>query len=467
MMREDFFRALGEIDERFVEETVKDFENGIFYEEGIGMSVWRKVCLAAACLALVAIGSLVIFIRSRSGGIPTPPLSGNTSDSISEASDSVSSDTGGFTEINRTGKYPEWLDDFDYNTDFYVKPNADIKPFTGSEKDDTPICTINNKDNYPNIFCYGGNMVYFYLRGSVYEYNPAENTTVKVFDGIAYNLNYRDGILYYIIDPDYKIKSRDIKNPSGQLWRYDLHTGEAKQLTEFDVSGLVVTDDGIYFLYIDRILNNGENGYVHMCSLDEETGKCERLYSNFSYIEYGGYRLKWLTDKDATAENPSPFVLEKDGVQYAMPEGFFPNRDCIYGDDYYFIANIGHSLSRMNMLTGEITAQLYDKVVDDDPIYDGAKWFVCADYTVLDGEIYYLNGSGLLCHYNEETGEAKEYRFQIPMNGVFQTVYMRYLYTDGKSIYAVTGQAGPSYDEPQIVRIDKTEKDFEIHHIEI
>ena len=43
MTREDFFRAFGEIDERFVEETVKDFENGIFYEEGIGMSVWRKV----------------------------------------------------------------------------------------------------------------------------------------------------------------------------------------------------------------------------------------------------------------------------------------------------------------------------------------------------------------------------------------------------------------------------------------
>lgn len=467
MTRDDFFRALGEIDERFVEETVKDFEDGIFYEEGIGVSVWRKVGLAAACLALVAIGSLVIFIRSRSGGIPTPPLSGIVSEnSISEVSDSVSSDIGGFTEINRTGKYPEWLDDFDYETDFYVKPNADIKPFTGFEKDDTPINTLNNKDTYPNIFCYGGDMVYFYLDGSVYEYDPAKNTTAKVFDGIAYNLNYRDGMLYYIIDPVYKIKSRDIKSPSGQLWRYDLHTGEAKPLTEYDVSHLVVTDDGIYFYYGDAVAENWT--YLHICRLDEKTGECERLYAGFSYIEYGGYRLKWLVNKDSTDEDPSPFVFEKDGVQFAMPEGFFPNRDCVCGDNYYFIANIGHSLSRMNLLTGEITAQLYDEVHDDDdPIYDGAKWFVCEDYTVLDDEIYYLNGSGLLCWYDEETGEANKYRFEIPMNGSFQTVFMRYLYTDGKSIYAVTGQAGPTYDEPQFIRIDKTEKDFEIHHIEI
>lgn len=447
MTREDFFRAFGEINERFVEETVKDFENGIFYEEGIGMSVWRKVCLAAACFALVAVGTLVIYIRSRSEGVPTPPLSGNpVLDSISEVTDS--SDDSYVFGVYRWFK---WLKNFDYN-DFYVEPNADIKPFGGFEKDDSPICTLNNKNSNPNVFCYGGGKIYFYLNGYVYEYDPSENKAVKLFEGIAYDLNYRDGMLYYVVDPEYKFNSRDVASPSGELFRYNLATKEPKQLTDFDVQQLVVTDDGIYFVYVDYIRDDGKTGYVHMFTINEETGECERLYTNFSYIEYGGYRLKLFVSKDATEDDPSPFVFEKDGVQYAMPKGFNPNRDCICGDNYYFVANDGHALNRMDMLTGEITAEVYDEVDAD-----GTKRLVCVDYTVLDGEMYYLDGSGMLWRYDEESGEAKSYSFELPVNGGLETVYMRYIYSDGGSIYAVTGSTnGPGgYNDPGLVRIDK------------
>ncbi len=465
MTSEDFFRAFGEIDGRFVEETVEDFDGGFFYGEGIGMSVWRKVCLAAACFTLIAVGAIVIYVRSRSGGVPVPPLSGNgVADSVSEVVDS-SNDSAVFTEIKRTGSYPKQLDDFDYNTDFYDEPNADAKPFKGLEKDDTPICTVNNKDNNPSVFCYGGGMVYFSLNGGVYEYDTSEKTVVRLFVGTAYDLNYRDGMLYYVSDPEYKFNSRDIKSPTGRLFRYDTATKETSQLTDFDVSNLVVTDDGIYFVYTDYFSVDGnKQGYIHMFTLDEETGECVRLYSNFSYIEYGGYRLKWSVYKDASDDEPSPFVFEKDDVQYVMPEGFFPNRDCICGDDYYFIANTGHALSRMNMLTGEITAEIFDETDEN-----GIKWLVCDDYTVLDGDICYIDRTGTLCRYNEESGESERFEFITSGNKGAETVSLRYLYTDGESIYAVTGKtSGPGgYDEPRFARIEKSGNGLELHIIDL
>lgn len=446
MTREELFRALGEIDESFIEETVNDSLDSytLVYEEDSSMAIWKKICLAAACFALVAAAAVVIFIRSRAHDGIIPPLSGNPVSDSAELSmpDSVSdnsSETSGtdslppFPETDRVldKPHPEWLEGFNYETDFYTKPDPNAEVFHGSEKDETPLCTINNKERLPNLFCYGNEKAYLSLYGKVYEYDPETDAAAPLFEGNAYDLNYKDGALYYVIDEKYDLDSRDVKSPAGCLFRYDLATGVTKQLTDYDVAHLVVAEHGIYFVYTDYFYVNGTDrqGYIHMCRFDEETGVCERLYGNFSYIEYNGYNLIFCYEN---AENRY-YAFEKDGVQYVLPDNADPNWDSICGDYYYFVAKVGHSLNRLNMLTGEIDITLYDDVSDD-----GTKRLVCQDYTVFDGDIYYINSETVLCRYNEETGESVPY-YSVAVNGGDRTLAPRYLYTDGDSIYALLG----------------------------
>lgn len=442
MTREELFRTLGEIDERYIDETVNDFNESytLYYEEENGMSLWKKICLAAACLALVATAATVIFIRSRSHENITPPLSNASTSQNSTPSDSTSGAsnpndiTPVFPDPDRVieAPHPEWLDSFDYETEFFSKPDPNAEVFGGTEKDDSPLCTLNNKERRPNLFCYGGGKAYLSLYNKVYEYDPETNAAVPMFTAPAYDLNYKDGYLYYVLDTDYDLDSRNISSPEGPLFRCNIATGETKQLTAYDVGHLVVSDDGIYFMYTDYVDVEGLNGsgYIHMCRFDEETGECERIgVNNFSYIEYNGFTLGLYYESD---EN-NHYAFEKDGKQYILPGNSRPNWDSICGDYYYFVAEIGHSLNRLNMLTGEIDLTIFDEID-----YDGTKRLVCQDYTVFNNEIYYIDRETTLCRYDEETGSPVQY-CSVAADGVDRTLAPRYLYTGGDSIYVLVG----------------------------
>lgn len=297
-----------------------------------------------------------------------------------------------------------------------AKPEIDYKPFRGIEKDETPINTVNCKQFRPSLFCYGDGNTFFSWNGKVYKHDG--ETTETLFGEDVCNLNYSDGVLYFIENDSFNVNGNNFVHIEGALCSYDLEEELYEIMTEFSVSQPVV--------------NNGEIFYTDYASADDpeptgiyrlnKNGTSERLYDGVSYIAYGEYLLKY----DWSDEERVCFSRDDEAL---LLENVHPYWDCIVGDYYYYRSQEDNSLNRLSMLTGEITTLKPYELLYPDPLFDDeGNAFVCQDYTVLNDEIYFIDDYSALRKYIEATDSY------IQINCAYA---FRYIYADEENIYGV------------------------------
>lgn len=297
-----------------------------------------------------------------------------------------------------------------------AKPEIDYETFRGVEKDETPINTVNCKEFRPSLFCYGGGNTFFSWDGKVYKHDG--ETTEVLFGGDVYNLNYSDGVLYFIENDSYNVNDNNFVHIEGALCSYDLDEELYEIMTEFPVSQPVVNNGEIF--YTDYA-SAGDPEPTGIYCLNKD-GTSERLYDNMSYIEYGGYLLK----SDWSDEERVYFSRDDEAL---LLENVHPYWDCIVGDYYYYRSNTDRTLNRLSMLTGEIITLKPYELLYPDPLFDDEESaFVCQDYTVLNDEIYLIDDYSALRRYNEATDSYT----QINCEYAF-----RYIYADEENLYGV------------------------------
>ena len=295
-----------------------------------------------------------------------------------------------------------------------------LEVFKGLPKAENTMNTINSKPYRPSLLCYGGGNTFFMWNGTVYKHN--DDTTEPLFEKNAYNLNYNDGKLYFIENDDFDVNSRDHVIIEGFLYRYDLETGELKQLTDYHIAQLIVTDEGIF--YTDYATPDDPEPLSGIYRIDEKTGQSERYCDSMYYVEYSGYRLKYT--KDSKGNTVSVFF--KDNEEY-FSKDFEASWVCINGDYCYFRKNSDDFLNRVSMLTGEVTSlKPYESI--SEYVTDKSST-VCADYTVLNDVIYFLDDMFFLRRYDEETDSC------IPIECERS---LKYIYSDEKNIYGADFQ---------------------------
>ena len=297
-----------------------------------------------------------------------------------------------------------------------AKPEIEYKPFRGIEKDETPISTVNCKQFRPSLFCYGGGNIFFMWNGTVYRHDG--KTTEALFESSAYNLNYKDGKLYFIENDSYDVNGYNLVHVEGLLCSYGIAEETYEIMTEVPVSQPVVNNGEIFYTKYAAV---GDPEPIGIYRLNED-GTSERLYDGVSYIAYGEYLLKYdWSDGERVC-------FSRDGEALLL-ENVHPHWDCIVGDYYYYRSQEDNSLNRLSMLTGEIiTLKPYESLYTD-PLFDDEEAnFVCQDYTVLNDEIYLIDDYSALRKYNAETDDYT----QIDCEYAF-----RYIYADEENLYGV------------------------------
>ena len=239
-----------------------------------------------------------------------------------------------------------------------------------------------------------------------------------MFEANAFDLIYRSGSLYYIVNDSYKLTRGDLVNISGIPYKYEISSGIITQLCDTPILKMVVSEDGIF--WTDYADETDDTNFTGICRLNEETGQSERLYNGFSYIEYNGLQLKIETAGDGLE-----YMFFDENGEYLL-DNVNPSADCIDGSNYYYVSMTDGTLNRISMLTGENTAHV--RYSDDMLPENSEKKFSYSDYTVLNDEIYFSNSALKLCRYDASAQTINEYSGD---DGFM------YLYSDGKNIYTV------------------------------
>lgn len=296
-----------------------------------------------------------------------------------------------------------------------VQLNYEI--FNGLPKSDNPLNTVNCKEFRPSLLCYGDGNTFFMWNGTVYKHDG--KATKALFERNAYNLNYKDGKLYFIENNSYDVNGNDYVHIEGLLYYYDLNTGVLEQISHESISQPIVVNNGFFFT---KYSTHDDPFPTGIFQYDERTKQSERLYDGWGYIEYGGFRLKYIPSDTPT------FLFFKDNKEYLL-NNISPSWDCISGDYYYFISQTDGTLNRLSMLTGKVTTlKPYESHHTDSFFDDKETNFICQDYTILNDEIYFIDDYSAVRKYNETTDDYT----QIGCKYAF-----RYIYADEENIYGI------------------------------
>lgn len=311
---------------------------------------------------------------------------------------------------------------------------TNFEVFSGTDKDEAPLNTINNKEFSPSVFCYDNDTVYFSWKGSVYSYNETESALEKLFEANAYSLNYYNGKIYYIENNEYVI-SRDMTFVDGPLFCYDLKDGSNEKICDKNISMPVVCDNGIFYV---KYSVYGDPLPTGVYKLNEESGLSERICNGFSYIEYNDLIYSYIP---GDGENDKIRFYFSDDDTALLLDNIRSGKESLYGDDLYYISKDDGSLNRISMLTGENTARItynddffkayYPDMAEEftEQFASSDKKLSLSDYTVFKGEIWFY-GIGLN-RYDESENRIISY----PANFLVHS-----LYSSDNAMYAVISE---------------------------
>lgn len=295
--------------------------------------------------------------------------------------------------------------------------------------------------------------------GILYFTNLSENETLcKLEDGVitellpvtAKAINLWDGFLYYICDTE---SPTEIPRNStgefrvkytGDIYRYDIETGENELLIQTNAYNLIVSDFGLDFSagenYSCEKYTFGTSERYYHADFDgssiTETGTFP-IIDDYLGIYYGENRLE---------ANDGAFVLRNTDTG-SLTELISRKETCdsavIAEDVFYYRPNFknyrlnekGNTVSRnaltaINLITGEITE------------YDNLGF--TTDYAVIDGRIYMCNGLNFILL---ENGQKKPMLLELHGMNDGRHEFIA-LYTDGKTLYAADDRLGIYVVEP-------------------
>lgn len=283
-----------------------------------------------------------------------------------------------------------------------------------SEKDADDYSTINNKTNTPQLFCCGGETIYFSNPDdgfTLYSYDG--KTAARLTDTAVCSLNYYDGSVYFLQPENAGPLDTWLMPARGCPYRYDIESAAVTKLSDTPVSNLRADGNGIFCTRTD------ENGETAVYGLDPRSGEPEYAYRGFGVQNIGGYVLTNRLNGNDGLDT----LFVKGDEEIAVLSGAVPLYDCIHKGIYYYRdGNDGWTLHSVDLGGGK-TAELER----------------CADYTVL-GDRLFLIKKGML--YLSAAGGALPVLVGALTTGdpsapTDYGYYFEQLYTRGDELYAI------------------------------
>lgn len=337
------------------------------------------------------IGTILAAILLLTGCAGSDPVLNSTDETTSSAVSEISEKT----QPPKSSKYP---------------------PFTGidiSEKSVAEFSTLNNKMDYPQIFCCGEDIVYFS--------NPNDGLKLYSYDGEkteclsdiqAFSLNYYDGSVYFL-SSDAPINLDSTTDVYGALYKYDAESETVSQISDTPMSNLRVDENGIYY-------TSEYDQSLWVYKLELQSGESERLYRGFSVQHLDGYSLVNEINEE---KHGIDYFLKSDEDKIWVMSDAITLFDCVYNGIYYYRDyNDAYNLYSLNLGNGE------KKLV-----YGGGG---LSDYTFYK-ENMYLIISGRLYHYLQEDDLIPFESYYVSSDLKNFGPYYEKLYTGNGTMYAL------------------------------
>lgn len=266
-------------------------------------------------------------------------------------------------------------------------------------------------------FCNSGDTVYFTnFNDNSYIYMLKDNESALVVEKSACCLNYYNGKLYFLssdFDPADSLRYR------GQIYSFDFENNECRMLLDKDVTNMLVTDDGIYYLQLESESDNSSTCSSWIMDFDGTASK--RNYS--SNIRYGKYVLEKNGAYDIGQDK---FTADKENGFIAFPADKKPLKYCVY--DNMFVTMSHGGIDFLDLRSGDIKA-ISDSEIS--ALFMGEDTAL-SDFTIIDNMVYITINSSVLIRKNMTTDEISLIPIQeMPGETISD------LYTDGKRLYGV------------------------------
>ena len=268
----------------------------------------------------------------------------------------------------------------------------------------------------------GNDILYFTDLGNTNHICKKENGKItELVPQSGSYLNLWDGWLYYICDSENPVGySGYVSLRSGDIWRYNLETGENQLFYEVDAYTLMISDYGIdfhsgnvekstdesgletttYKLDLYRIDFNGEN----LCKL-MNGGENAVFYGENILVNHNGYK--------------SFYNIESNTYTDILPRNTYSHT--VNGDWLTYLDRTFTEITALNLKTGEIRSFKSDSV----PLIYGYVWVGDTLYASMDYGIIEISDKG-----------AKAVKIAIEKGQSIVTAES--IMTDGKHLYGLT-----------------------------
>ncbi len=306
-------------------------------------------------------------------------------------------------------------------------------------KKDTPDFTpvISTCDiNYGNLPC---NLNIMYMSGfvcpdtenDILYFTDLGNTNhiCKLEDGVVTELvsqsgcylNLWDGWLYYICDSENPVGySGYTILKSGDIWRYNLATGESELFYEADVYTLKISDYGIDF-HSGYVEKTTDEGGVEITTFNLDTYRVDFSGDNLCKLMNGGDVVTYYGENILVNHNGYKSFYNTESNTYTDILSRHTNYHTINGDWLTYLHGDFNEISTLNLTTGE-TRSFKNKSV---PYIYGYAWMGDILYAAMDGAIIEITDNG-----------AKAVRIAIEEGQNHITAES--IMTDGEHLYGLT-----------------------------
>lgn len=308
----------------------------------------------------------------------------------------------------------------------------DFKPI----KDGFSVRCGNQPQNLKNSVCAGvicyddkTDVLYFTDLGGSNTLSKLEKGAVtELVPVTAQYINLWNGYLYYICNTEKPVGlDFPLMWAYGDIYRYNLETGENELFIEAKATALAVTEKGIEYTAGDK--------YVYELNKIENTAVDEHIYltdfENKSTVESGAYPvvesclgLYYGEGKIVSMEGAVALTFQNGEKAELLSRETVNVYLTLYNDLLCSRNKLG-SLYCLNLKTGERET------------YEGFS--IIQDYVWIEDTLYISDGSSL---YKCRNGEKK--RFFIEQQNPAHPVDFSVLQTDGERLYAITS-AGKLY----------------------